>query len=398
VVRRRGDRGRIYAAIGVVAVVAVIIGVGAGTSWYGLRTSSSSSGCPTGVVLQGAGAAFPASIISQWTAEFGGVSSNPVNYAASGAGQGITELTDKSVDFAITDEGLNSTQASQLNAAVGTVLTLPVTGGAVVVVYDIPGFSGTLNLTATELAGIYLGQITTWNNTMLVANNNGLKNINLGITAVHRSDGAGMTYVLTNLMSDWNSTWRTTPSLGTSILPSWPTFTGAAGASGNSAMLSNVKSPPRGTGTIGYSDLYDAQAKSLPMASIENSNDRYIAPTVADTTSAIDDVYNATSASIPPATGDWSAVSWVNASGAADYPLATLVYMMVPQALVPSGHTSTSAAAAALRWWIAWVVTDGQFYSRTSFPFPSPPAPLLTQDENAIAGMTFNGGSFPSCT
>jgi phosphate transport system substrate-binding protein len=382
---------------GVVAVVAVLIGVGAGTSWYGLRPSSSSSGCPTGVTLQGAGAAFPASIISQWTAEFQGATSNMVNYAPSGAGQGITELTAQSVDFAVTDEGLNTTQTSGLIAAVGTFLTLPVTAGAVVAVYDIPGFTGTLNLTATELAGIYLGQITTWNNTLLVANNNGLKSINLGITAVHRSDGAGMTYVLTNLMSDWNSTWRTNPSLGTSILPSWPKFAGAEGASGNSAMLSDVKSPPKSTGTIGYSDLYDAQAKGLAMASILNSHGSYIAPTVADTTSAIDDVYNATSA-FPPSTGDWSAVTWVNASGAADYPLATLVYMLVPQALTSSGHTSTSAGAAALRQWIAWAVTDGQFYSRTSFPFPSPPAPLLTQDMNAIATMTFNGKTFPSCT
>jgi len=62
------------------------------------------------------------------------------------------------------------------------------------------------------------------------------------------------------------------------------------------------------------------------------------------------------------------------------------------------GHTATSATAAALRQWIAWVVTQGQYYSRTSFPFPSPPAPLLVQDSNALPGMTFNGATFPSCT
>ena len=281
VVRRRGDRGRIYLAIGVVALAAVLVGVGAGTSWYGLRPSSSSGGCPTGVTppLQGAGAAFPASIISQWTAEFQGATSNAVNYAASGAGQGITELTAATVDFAVTDEPLNGTEYTDLVAAVGTVLLLPVTGGAVVVVYDIPGFTGTLNLTANELVGIYMGTITAWNDTTLVANNAGLKSITLGITAVHRSDAAGMSYVLTNFLSDQNRTWRTTSGLGTSILPAWPVFSGAAGASGNSAVLSAVKAPPKGTGTIGYTDLYDAQIKGLPTAAIKNSAGKNIAPT-----------------------------------------------------------------------------------------------------------------------
>jgi len=269
-----------------------------------------------------------------------------------------------------------------------------------VVVYNIPGFSGTLDLNATELAEIYNGTITWWNNTVLEGNNPGLSSITpTMITSVHRSDAAGMTYVLTNLMSDQYGPWRKNPSLGTSLLPAWPTITVGSttlslGASGNSAMLTDVKST---SGAIGYSDLYDAQAKNLVMASIENSNAKYIAPTVADTTSAIDDVYNATKASLPSPTGDWSAVSWVNASGAADYPLATLVYILMP--LDPGkGHTATSSAAAALRQWIAWVATQGQYYSRTSFPYPSPPQPLLTADTSAIAGMTFNGASFPSCS
>ena len=401
VVQRKGDRGKIYVIIGVVAVAAVIVGVGAGTSWYGLRPASSSSGCPTGVTVQGEGAAFPASIVSQWTSEFQGASSNIVNYAPSGAGAGITALTDKSVDFALTDEGLTSSQSSALQTAVGTFLTLPVTGGAVVVVYHIPGFSGTLNLTASQIAEIYLGTITLWNATALVANNPGLASVTVGITSIHRSDPAGMTYVLTTLMSQQNTAWRTNPSLGTSLDPSWPSIGGVAGAlgsvgaNGNSQMLSYEKSDAGGT--IGYSDLYDAQVKSLSIASIENSAGHYIAPTVGDTTSAIDDVFNATGASLPSATGDWSAVTWVNASGAGDYPLATLVYILVP--MDPGkGHTATSATAAALRQWIAWVVTQGQYYSRTSFPFPSPPAPLLVQDSNALPGMTFNGATFPSCT
>jgi phosphate transport system substrate-binding protein len=400
VVRRKGDRGRLYVALGAVAVVVILVGVGAGTSWYGFERVKSTAGCPSAVTLQGQGATFPSSIVLQWASEFGGVSGNPVNYAPTSAGQGISELTDKSVDFAITDEGLNSSQTSALEAAVGGFLTLPITGGAVAVVYDIPGYASShpLNLTADEIAGIYLGLITSWDNATLVANNPALASVTDKITSVHRADPAGMTYVLTNLLSDWNATWRTDPSLGTSLAPDWPSFSGADPATGNSAVITAVKSPAAGYGTIGYTDLYDAEQKGLSMALIQNAKGTYVAPTVTDTTSAIDDVYNATHASLPLPTGDWSQVSWVNASGASDYPLATLVYLLAPLNPTPGQHTDTAAAAAALRWWIDWIATDGQYYSRSSFPFPSPPAPLLQEDLNATAGMTFDGASFPLCT
>ena len=268
------------------------------------------------------------------------------------------------------------------------------TGGAVVLVYHLSGYPGPLNLTASELVGIYLGTITKWNDTTLVQNNPGLAAFNVGITAVHRADPAGMTYVLTNYLSDWNSTWRNDPSLGTSIAPTWPTFAGADGPSGNSALLSAVKST---NGAIGYTDLYDAEVKALAIGSVVNSHDVPIYPSYADTKSAIADVYAAISGSLPPPTGDWSAVSWVNASGATDYPLATLVYLLVPQDPA-NGHTASATDATVLRQWIDWVVTSGQSYNTTEFPFVGPPGALLTQDVSALPGMTFDGAAFPSCS
>ncbi len=394
VVHRRRDRGPIYIGLLAVAVAAIVVGVGAGTSWYGLKTASSTTSCPTGVTLQGAGASFPSSIVSQWTTNYHTATANTVNYDPNSAGEGITELTDKSVDFALTDEPLNSSQSSDLDKAVGTVLTLPVTGGAVVPIYYLPSYPYTLNLTGTELAGIYLGDITTWDNPTLVANNPGLAKVTTSITAVHRSDPAGMTYVLTTLMTEQNKSWRTNPSLGTSLSPDWPAFAGAEGADGGSAMLTDVKAV---SGAIGYTDLYDAQAKGETIAYVDDALGVPVLATPADTAAAINEIYNATKSSLPTPTGDWAGVSWVNASGAGDYPLATLVYLLVP--LNPgAGHTASSVDATALRQWIAWAATSGQTYSRTSFPFVSPPAGLLSEDLSAIAGMTYDGASFPSCS
>ncbi len=393
-VRRRGDRGPLYLVAAVVLLAAVLVAVGAGTGWYGLRPQhTSASACPTGVTLQGAGANFPAAIVSQWATNYETDSSNPVNYQSVGAGTGITDITDKSVDFAITDEGLTSDESSALTAAIGTFLTIPVTGGAVVAIYTLTGYDHPLNLTGTELAEIYLGDITSWDNATLVANNPALSGYSVPITAVHRSDTAGMTWAFTNFLSDDDASWNTTGGLGTSLDPSWPTFAGATGASGNSAMLKDVATD----GGIGYTDLYDAQAKGLPYASIQNPSGQYIVPTVADTAAAISHIYNTTGASLPPITGDWSAVSWVNAQGSGEYPLATLVYMLVPQDPA-KGHTASATDAAALRQWVSWVATDGQAYNTTEFPFVSPPAPLLAEGLAALASMTFSGVPFPSCT
>ncbi len=393
VVRRRGDRGALYGSVAAVVIVAILVGVGFSTNWYGLRAAGTSAGCPTGVELQGAGANFPAAIVSQWTTGYATASSNAVNYQSVGAGQGITDITDKSVDFAVTDEGLTSSQSTALTGAVGTFLTIPVTGGAVTIVYSLSEFTGTLKLTGAELAGIYLGAITAWNNTALVATNPGLAGVNVPITAVHRSDSAGMTYVFTNLLSDDNKTWNTSATLGTSLDPTWPTFAGAEGADGNSALLTDVKT----NGAVGYTDLYDAQEKSLTYAAVEDPAGGFITPTVADTAAAISHIYNRTASTLPPITGDWSTVSWVNANGAGEYPLATLVYLLVPQDPA-KGHTASATDATALRQFVSYVLTKGQTYDTTEFPFVSPPTPLLEEGAAALGALNFNGASFQSCT
>ncbi len=392
-VRRRADRTRVYVALGAVAVAALVVGLGFGTDWYGLVPGGPSGACPTGVTVQGAGAAFPAALISQWTDRFQSATSNLVNYAPTGAGHGISSLTDKTVDFTVTDEPLTPSEDSLLRAAVGPVLTLPVTGGSVVMIYNLPGYPGPLNLSGQDLAAIYLGAITAWDDPALVEENPGLAAVHLAMVAVHRSDAAGQSYVLTDKLSRDNETWDHTSGLGTTTDPQWPNPPGAYGASGNSAMISYVGAT---TGALGYTDLYDAQVKSLAIASVENPHGAYIFPTVENSAQAIADLYAVIGPGIPASTENWENVSWVNAPGAGDYPLATLVYFMVPQD-PGNGHTATAGDAAVLRQWITWVVNEGQSFDTQAFPFFDPPGPLVVQDRDALDTMTFHGASFASC-
>ncbi len=390
VVRRKSGRG-VWAAVAVIVVIVILVAVGFGTNWYGLekpasKSSGTSTACSTGVQLLGAGASFLNAIMSVWSGAYATNSSNSISYTASGAGAGITSLSDKQVDFAATDEPLN---ASEVAAMPGPILTLPVTGGPVTIVYNIPGYAGVLNLTPVQLAGIYLGTIQNWNSSALATNNPGLPND--AIVSVHRSDQAGTTYVLTNLLSIYNTTWNRT--VGTTILPTpWPKATGQdeLAEHGNSALAKAVASTQY---SIGYVDLPDAINNELATAGVLNKDGHYVQPTLAATNGAI---ANLSGQPIPPATGNWANVTWVNSPGSYDYPLATLSYFVVLQD-TSQGYTPSLAHAEVLVQWLKYVLTTGQGDSN-AVDYVNPPANIVAQDLAAISAMEYDGSAIPACT
>jgi len=374
VVRRRGGRISLYVVVGVFVIAAIAIGAGWATGWYGLSRSSSE----TSVTLQGNGAGFLLALLTKWQASFGSAGSNLVNYNPAGAGAGITALQEQTVDFAATDEPLSP---SDLSAMPGQTLTLPVTGGALAVIYNLPSFTGPLNITGSLLAQIYNGNITSWNDAALTADNPGLPSNT--IVTVHRSDSAGATYVLTNLLSDDSPFWAS--HVGTSIAPSWPSAPQQEAEKGNSALAKYVGATHY---TIGYVDLADALSDHLSIAAVLNPAGHYVVPTVANTQAAIN---NLSGQPIPPATGNWSAVSWVNSPGSLDYPLATLCYFVVIENAA-KGFDPSPARAEALVQWLYWAIGPGQAYSSALY-YNAPPVAILAQDALAVANMNYNGGA-----
>jgi phosphate transport system substrate-binding protein len=376
VVRRRRGGRRLYAVGSVVGVAVVLVTVGALTHGFGLATG----GCANPPTVDGGGASFLNAIMSSWRSSFTGSTCAQVVYTASSAGQGISSLADRLVDFAATDEPLN---ASLLSSMPGTTLTLPVTGGPVAIVYSLPGYDHVLNLSPSQLAGIYLGTIANWDSPSL-SNNPGLPNE--PIVTVHRTDQAGTTYVLTSLLSIYNQTWNA--SVGATILPTpWPTTPHEDGEKGNSALALEVAATPY---SIGYVDLPDAINNHLATAGLLNRDAVYVQPTVATTEAAIE---NLSGQPLPPASGNWSAVSWVNAPGSSSYPLATLSYFLVLQE-TSLGHTSSLRDAEALVAWLRFVLTTGQTESGP-VDYVNPPAELVAQDLRAVATMLYDGTPIP---
>ncbi len=382
-----------YAAIGVVIVVVVLVAVGASTNWYGLQKSTTTAACTSGATLQGDGAQVATPLMGVWTTAYQGTTGNMVNYPGSGSGTGLTHFTSTSIDFAITDDPLTPAERTAMPTQ---PLTLPFVGGALTIIYNLPGLSGHLNLTGVLLAEIYIGNITKWNDPAIAAINPGVGLPAQTIYTVHRSDAAGTTYVLSDFLTQSSSYWSSTVGKGISI--SFPKAPEQTAEKGNSLMISTVTSTKY---SIGYSDLTDVLTSASPpqYAAIQNPAGNYIAPTLANTESAIADKV-ASMSTIPASTGDWFNVSMVKANGSADYPIATFLYMYVYQA-TDKGFSPTLDKSQVLVQWLHWALSTGQGLADETQPsqlyYAPLPGSIINVDEAGIQTMTFNGAGIPSC-
>lgn len=394
---RRSSPPAVYAIV--LVAVLVIAGVGAAYEFHvdgwGKSTSTPAGACSAGVTLDGEGAAFVGSLVTAWGAAYASAKGNNVNYNPAGSGAGVTGLTNQLEDFAATDEPFNTTQT---NALPGPILTLPITGGALTVIYNIPGLTGgsdALRLSGPVLADIYDGKITTWNDPRIQSNNT----ITLPsdpISVVYRTDAAGLTYVLTTLLSQDSTTWQA--QHGVTLSMPVPATSTKLGASGNSKMLSDVATTSY---TIGYSDLSDtltqqSSTPSLQYASVLNPAENYVLPSEETAATAIEHI--SANLTFPEATGNWINVNMVNAGGVHDYPLSTLAYFFVYAGESSSvGYQPSDARDQVIRQWVSWVVADGQSLAAT-YDFVPLSSQLVSIDQTGLSGMTFSGAPLQACT
>src|SRR5262245_28601055 len=151
------------------------------------------------VKINGAGATFPNPIYSKWFDEYNKMHPNvQINYQSVGSGAGIRQITNQTVFFGATDGPMTN---EQLLAAPSKILHFPTVLGAVVPVYNIPGYTGELKFTGTLLADIFLGKVTKWNDAAIAKVNPNVKLPATDITVVHRSDGSGTTYIWVDYLS-----------------------------------------------------------------------------------------------------------------------------------------------------------------------------------------------------
>jgi phosphate transport system substrate-binding protein len=261
--------------------------------------------------LNAAGATFPYPIYSKWFSTYHQMHSDvEINYQSIGSGGGIAQLKAGTVDFGASDMPLDDSKVKQMPMP---FVQLPTVLGSVVPAYNVPEVKTDLKFTPDVLAGIYLGNITNWNDKAIAAANPGVNLPNKSIVVIHRSDGSGTTFVFTDYLSKVSSEWKSRVGSNTSV--SWPL---GLGGKGNEQVAGLVRQMD---GAIGYVELIYALQNHITFGPVKNSSGNFIKASLESTTAA------AASAKM---SGTDFRVSITNASGKDAYPISTFTYLLIP--------------------------------------------------------------------
>jgi phosphate transport system substrate-binding protein len=312
------------------------------------------------LLINGAGATFPYPIYSKWFDVY--AKENPgvhFNYQSIGSGGGIRMLSNRTVEVGASDAPLTD---EQLKAAPGKILHFPSVMGAVVVAYNLPGFTGTLKLTGPVVADIFAGKITKWNDPKIAAVNAGAALPDTDIVTCHRSDGSGTTYIFTDYLSKVSESWSSDVGKSTSV--KWPN---GLGGKGNEGVTALVQQTPGG---IGYIELIYALTNKIPYATLQNKAGNWVAASLDGVTAAA-----ASMADQIPA--DFR-VSITDAPGPQAYPISSFTYLLVYQ------KQTDKAPGQAIVKFLQWAVTTGQQYAPPLKYAPLPAA--VVQREQAQIG------------
>jgi phosphate transport system substrate-binding protein len=332
-----------------------------GLAACGSSSSSSSSGGATGssTTLVGAGSTLVAPLMSQWQPEYNKKAEVAVTYGAIGSGGGISQITARTVDFGASDAPLNEEQFAEAKG----VVQIPWALAATVIAYHVEGVPNKLKLTGPVLAEIFEGKVKTWNAPAIATLNPGVKLPSTAITPIHRSDGSGDTYALTNYLSQISPTWKSSIGKGTEVK-----FPGGVGGKGNSGVGGAISST---NGSIGYIAIAYVLANEFDYALIKNAAGEYPVPGIPSISAA------AKALTSVPANNE---VSIVNppASAVGAYPISTFTYAIVPE---------KAPKATTLKPFLKWAITTGQEFG-PKLDFAPLPAKVVTADEATIEKIT----------
>jgi phosphate ABC transporter phosphate-binding protein/phosphate ABC transporter permease protein PstC len=328
------------------------------------------------IELNGAGATFPFPLIDTWRVEYQKIKPEiSINYQSIGSGGGVKQFSEKIVDFGATDAPLTSLEMEKADEAVH----IPETIGSIIVSYNIPEIPDSgLKLTGSILAGIYLGEITKWNDPQIQELNPDLFMPSQNIIVVHRSDGSGTTFVWTDYLSKVSDQWEAQVGKGKSV--QWPT---GVGAPGNEGVASTVKSTPY---AIGYIELSYALTTRMTYAYLENQEGNFIEPSIDSVRAAI-----ASSATLLPR-GDesWEQVSTTDAPGKDSYPISSFSYLLLHKELGTNPRIDSLDKARALVDFVSWAITDGQQFA-DDLGYVALPNDVVILNQDTLGSLTYKG-------
>ncbi|MDR3377494.1 MAG: phosphate ABC transporter substrate-binding protein PstS [Verrucomicrobiae bacterium] len=300
-------------------------------------------------LINGAGSSFDYPAFTKWFEAYSAVDSAVhFNYQSVGSGAGQQQLLKETVDFGASDAPMSD---DNLAKGEGKILHIPVVAGGVALTYNLPG-DPKLKLDSDTIANIYLGNIKNWNDAKIAALNPGVTLPDLPVVPVHRSDGSGTTFILSDYLASVSTAWS--DAVGKGMAVKWPAGIGL-GAKGSEGVSGQVRQI---SGAIGYVELAYADKNKMAYADVKNAAGKFISPAPDSVSAAL------ATATIP----DDFRFSMVNAPGEKAYPIAGPSWVLVYEKQKNADNGKKLVA------FLKWAITDGQKLSPALDYAPLPEA------------------------
>jgi phosphate transport system substrate-binding protein len=286
------------------------------------------------VTLVGSGSTLPAPLYASWTEAYN--SRNPslqIRYVPMSTKEGINQITHAIGDFGAGEVPLSD---DQLHASKSQIIHIPTVLVGVVPIYNLPGVAGTLKFSGSVLADIFMGRIKSWNDPKIVKLNLGISLPTTPIKIIHRGEGKGTNYILTDYLSKVSPTFQS--EIGRTASPKWPE--GSIIAQRSEDMVNNVKSA---TGSIGYVELDYALRSGLTIGMVQNAAGEFVKASPQTISAALKDK------TIP---SDFR-ISITNAPGKEAYPISSLTWLYIP-------NNGKPERINAMKHFLDWAMHDGQ--------------------------------------
>ena len=246
------------AALVPLALLAAACGSSGGGSSSGSSSSPSASASSTGVALTETGSTLVFPLFGAWqTAYNTDVTDVTITGSGTGSGTGIADAATGTVTMGASDAYLSSSDISQYPG----LINIPVAVASLMVNYNVPGIKKPLNFNGKLLAEIYTGKVKTWNDPAIKALNPGQNLPAMKITALHRAESSGSTFLFTSYLNAQDpADWPVT-AVGTTV--SWPSGAAAQAETGSGGMVTGCQAIKGCIAYIGISYLSKTEAAGL---------------------------------------------------------------------------------------------------------------------------------------
>ncbi|MBA3653179.1 MAG: substrate-binding domain-containing protein [Actinobacteria bacterium] len=344
--------------------------------------------------INGDGSTYVALAMQQWVAD-AQTSGLQVNYTPTGSPQGLTHFGQSVVDFAGTEA-----EYSALGNAGGAdqrgYQYVPDVAGAVAVMYNVDDKAGRkvdyLHLSRETIARVFIGDISSWSDPAIAADNGGLQLPDQPITVVYRGGQSGTTALFYDFVQhtvpDRFSSWAARNHLPTNVriiqLDSAPNFAPKTYALNGSDQIAQYVASNSGKWAIAYDEFGYAKTYHAPAAWVKNQSGEWVLPYAQNISAALE------AAQLRPDLSQELAGVYASANPEA-YPISAYSYMVTQCASTGDratckGPYTNPGVAETLAKWMRYIACDGQV-NMARIGYSPLPSNLSQEISNSIARM-----------